>query len=184
VAADRCLLAAYLMISVSRLDSHETLLISQQLLSHHMVLWLGYLVYFYVFVCTVTDFSAAEKDSGVKLRLLVRILSGMSFSHFGELWPRGGWDILFTSGIYKSHIGKMTTNRPWEKISRRATPTPVRVPYGGICVLLTHLFETTAAALQRWRAFRTRHLHAAVWHSVLHARDAIVLVDMSGPVAR
>jgi len=33
--------------------------------------------------CTVTDFSAAEKDSGVKLRMLLRLLSGMSFSHFG-----------------------------------------------------------------------------------------------------
>jgi len=41
-------------------------------------------------VCTVTDFSAAEKDSGVKLRMLVRLLSGMSFSDFGEIWPRGG----------------------------------------------------------------------------------------------
>jgi len=34
------------------------------------------------------DFSAAEKDSSVKLCMLVRLLSGMSFSHFGELWPR------------------------------------------------------------------------------------------------
>jgi len=29
-----------------------------------------------------------KKDSSVKLRVLV--LSGMSFSHFIELWPRGG----------------------------------------------------------------------------------------------
>jgi len=43
-----------------------------------------------MFVCMVADFSAAEKDSGMKFRLLVRLLSGMSFSHFGELWPRGG----------------------------------------------------------------------------------------------
>ena len=34
------------------------------------VVWLGYLVYF-VLVCTVTDFSAAEIDSDVKLRVLV-----------------------------------------------------------------------------------------------------------------
>jgi len=33
-------------------------------------------------------FSAAEKDSGVKLCVLVRLLSEMSFSHLGELWPR------------------------------------------------------------------------------------------------
>jgi len=31
------------------------------------------------------DFSAAEKDSGVKLCVHVQLLSGMSFSHFGEL---------------------------------------------------------------------------------------------------
>jgi len=53
-----------------------------------MVVWLGYIVYFCAFLCTVTDFSAAEKDSGMKLRMLVPLLSGMSFSHFGELWPR------------------------------------------------------------------------------------------------
>jgi len=28
------------------------------------------------FVCTVTDFSAAEKVSGVKLRMLLRLVSG------------------------------------------------------------------------------------------------------------
>jgi len=39
-----------------------------------------------LFVCTVTDFSAAEKDRGVKFCVHVRLLSGMSFSHFGELW--------------------------------------------------------------------------------------------------
>jgi len=37
------------------------------------------------FVCAVMDFSAAEKDSGVKLCMLVRLLSGMSFSYFGEV---------------------------------------------------------------------------------------------------
>jgi len=35
-------------------------------LSHHIVVWLGYLVYFCVFVCMVTDFSAVEKDSSVE----------------------------------------------------------------------------------------------------------------------
>jgi len=44
----------------------------------------------FLFVCTVADFSASEKDSGVKLRTLLRLPSRMSFSHFGELWPRGG----------------------------------------------------------------------------------------------
>jgi len=36
----------------------------------------------------VTDFLAAEKDGGANLRMLVRLLSGMSFSYFGELTTR------------------------------------------------------------------------------------------------
>jgi len=51
-------------------------------------------------VRTVTRFSAVEKDSGVKLCMLVRLLSGMSFSHFGEPWLAGShgcgitfWDV-------------------------------------------------------------------------------------------
>jgi len=71
------------------------------ILFHHTVVWLGYLVYC-AFVCTVTDFSAVEKDSGVKLRMLyVPLLSGMSFSHFGELWPRGAvWlDLRFADAL-------------------------------------------------------------------------------------
>jgi len=39
------------------------------------------------------DFSAAEKE--VKYCMLLRLLSGMSFCHFGELWP-----------ICRSHLGK------------------------------------------------------------------------------
>jgi len=34
----------------------------------------------------VMDFSAAEEDSGVKLCMLVRLLSGQVLSHVGELW--------------------------------------------------------------------------------------------------
>ena len=45
-----------------------------------------------LFVCTITDFSAVEKDSGVRLRMLVRLLSGMS-SDFGELTPRDDYII-------------------------------------------------------------------------------------------
>jgi len=48
-----------------------------------------------LFVCTVTDLSAAEKDSVVKL---VRLLSGTSFSHFGEHCPRGGSRRSLTRG--------------------------------------------------------------------------------------
>jgi len=43
----------------------------------------------FVFVCTVTDFSAAEKDRAVKFCIRVRLLSGHVFSHFGEFWPAG-----------------------------------------------------------------------------------------------
>jgi len=52
-------------------------------------------------VCTVTDFSA-EECSGVKLHMLVRLLSGTSFSHFGELWLAGRHGGGITSRIYAS----------------------------------------------------------------------------------
>jgi len=52
------------------------------------------------FVCTVTDFSAAEKHRGVKFCMHVRLLSVMSFSHFGELWLPGSHGGGITSGMY------------------------------------------------------------------------------------
>jgi len=48
----------------------------------------------------VTDFSAAEKDSDVKLCMLFRLLFTMSFSHFGELWIAGSDGGGITSGMY------------------------------------------------------------------------------------
>jgi len=42
-----------------------------------------------LFLCTVTDFSVTEKNSGVKLCMRVRLVSGQVFSHFGEIWPWG-----------------------------------------------------------------------------------------------
>ena len=54
---------------------------------------------FVFFVCTVTDFSAAEKDRGVKLCTLVRLLSATSFSHFGELWLAGSHGGGISCGI-------------------------------------------------------------------------------------
>jgi len=59
-----------------------------------------------------------KKDSGVKLRMLVRLLSRMNFSHFGELWPRG--------------------DSP-----RSLNTRQMRVLYGGICVVLMHLSKET-----------------------------------------
>jgi len=55
-----------------------------------------------LFVCTITDFSAAEKDSGVKLCTIVRLLSGMSFPHFGELRLAESHGGGITSGMYAS----------------------------------------------------------------------------------
>ena len=44
---------------------------------------------FFVFFCTVMDFSEAEKDRGVKLGMRVGLLSGQVFSPFGELCLAG-----------------------------------------------------------------------------------------------
>ena len=59
----------------------------------------GYLI-FCLFVCMVTDFSAAEKDSCVKSCVRVRLLSTMSFSNFGENWLAGSHGGGITSGMY------------------------------------------------------------------------------------
>ena len=39
--------------------------------------------------CTVTDYSVAEKDKGVKFCMHVGLLSGRVFSPFGEHWLAG-----------------------------------------------------------------------------------------------
>ena len=41
---------------------------------------------FFLFVCTVMDFSAAQKVTGMKFCMPVQLLSGQVFSDFGELW--------------------------------------------------------------------------------------------------
>jgi len=48
----------------------------------------GYLLCLF-FVCTVTDFSAAEKDRGVKFCVRVRLLPGQVFSHLVNFGSRG-----------------------------------------------------------------------------------------------
>jgi len=53
-----------------------------------------------LFFGTVTDFSVAEKDRGMKFCMRVGLLSGQVFSHFGELrlaGSHGGGGI--TSGM-------------------------------------------------------------------------------------
>ena len=46
------------------------------------------------------DFSAAEKDSGVKLSMLLRLLYRMSCSHFDEFWLAGSHGGDITSEMY------------------------------------------------------------------------------------
>jgi len=64
----------------------------------------GYLVYcvvvcLFVFVCTVTDFSSAERARGVKFCTRVGLLSGQVFSPFGEDWLAGSHGGGITSGM-------------------------------------------------------------------------------------
>ena len=68
------------------------------------------------FVCTVTDFYAAEKDSGVKLCTRVRLLSGHVFAHCGELWLAGSHGGGNASGMYAATClarGTCTRKPPW-----------------------------------------------------------------------
>jgi len=81
----------------------------------------------------VTDFSAAEKDWGVKFCMHVGLLSGQVFSPFGEhwlAWSHGSGGI--TSGMNGSGASSAADHgmgiRNWER--RRCLR-----PYGGICVL-------------------------------------------------
>ena len=57
------------------------------------------LVCFFVFFCTVRDFTAVEKDRGVQFCMRVRLLSGQVFSHFGELWLMASHDGGITFGM-------------------------------------------------------------------------------------
>jgi len=70
----------------------------------------------------VTDFSVAEKDSGVKLYMLLRLLSVMHFSHFGEFWLTGSHSGGITSGMSYIHIAPekkcLHTNHTWGKTSQ------------------------------------------------------------------
>jgi len=60
---------------------------------------LVYCVFLFFFVCTVTDFSAAEKARGVKFCMHVDPLSGQVFSPFGEDWLAGSHGGGITSGM-------------------------------------------------------------------------------------
>jgi len=76
----------------------------------------GYLVYcvfvilFIIFVYTVTDFSAAVKGRGVKFCTHVRLLSGMSFSHFSDFGSRG---VTAAALLYRNRSGGSRNWVPW-----------------------------------------------------------------------
>jgi len=76
------------------------------------------------FVYGYTDFSAAEKDSGVKFCVRVRLLSGQVFSPFGELWLSWSNGGGITSGMSYIHIapGKNACMQitPGEKLRGKA----------------------------------------------------------------
>ena len=87
------------------------------------------------FVCTVTDFSAAQKDSGVKLTMPLRLLSRQVFSHFGELWLAWSYGGGITSGMTYIQIA------PGKKFRGEARwAVGIEALYGGIFVLLTALY--------------------------------------------
>jgi len=71
------------------------------LLSHHAVVW-GILsllcVFFVCFFCTVTDFSAAEKDRGVKFCMLA-YYPDRSFSLLVKFSSRGVTGVALLSGM-------------------------------------------------------------------------------------
>jgi len=60
-------------------------------------------LFFCLFVCTVTDFSSAEKGRSVEFCMHVGLLIGQVFSPFGELWLAGSHGGGITSGVI--HFG-------------------------------------------------------------------------------
>jgi len=85
------------------------------------------------FLCTITDFSAAEKARGVKFCMSVGLLSGQVFSPFGEHW------------LARSHEGGGLTNGMNVSAGSCASEHGMGIrnwrlrrclrPYGGIYVL-------------------------------------------------
>ena len=89
---------------------------------------------FVCLLCTVTDFSAAEKDRGVKFCVRVGLLSGHVFCHFGELWL--GW----------IHGGGITSVMSYIKVAMGQSELEVAASLKAawwnllLASLLTHLF--------------------------------------------
>ena len=92
----------------------------------------------FLFLCTVTDFSVAEKDNGVKFCLLVRLLSGTSFSHFRELWLTWSHGGGITSGMSyteiasANHLAKKSFGARLGGQSELVAAASRKGPYGGM----------------------------------------------------
>jgi len=72
---------------------------------------------FTVFFCTVMDFSAAEKDSGVKLRMRVRLLSRSKVKvtqriSSNNAITRQRMVVISTSNLVESFIVRYATQNP------------------------------------------------------------------------
>jgi len=84
----------------------------------------------------VMDFSVAEKDSGVKLCMLVQLVSGQVFSHFGKIWLAWSYGGGITSGMSYIEItvgkSKLGTMARWAAGIGGACR--VR-PYDRVCIL-------------------------------------------------
>jgi len=97
-------------------------------------------VFVCLFVCLYgyRFLSGGKKDSGVKLRMLVRLLSRSGFC-LGQLWPRASQQAS-NEGAYKSHLGKIFAFSPQFVVCALRSSLGSRncAPYGGICVLLAN----------------------------------------------
>jgi len=85
----------------------------------------------------VTDFSAAEKDRGVKFCMRVGLLSGQVFSHFGELWHAGSHGGGITSGTRYIEIA-VGQSELGAAVSRKGLWWDLR-----LASLLTHLLNNS-----------------------------------------
>ena len=72
----------------------------------------NFFLFVILFLCTVTDFSVAERARGMKFCMLVGLLPGQVFSPFGEIWTRGGSPSSTRSVYAEVTWGK---NLAWEE---------------------------------------------------------------------
>ena len=112
-----------------------------------------------VFVCAVTDFSAAEKESGVKLCMHVPLLSAMSFSHFGhfshfgELWLAGSHGGGITSGMSYIQMAPANHLPSTGQLELRVAASRKTVWWDlHLASLLTHLLLLLLTKLYFWCA--------------------------------